>query len=207
MPGCSRIDPKDRGGNCAWNADCIYLTFDFNCNMEFEAALQVLFSAAVAVIAWIGLSGIRRGLPKPVKLIGGWGTVYLFQDRENPHLLKVGTTRRLSKIRKGEVSETMTGGCHLVQIFAVDMPFAHTAETLAHRRLRRYRHHSERGREWYRLEGEDGIAKAIEAIEAAAKDVRKMAQRRRKWSVEADKKARSWRLSNKGPTKQKLFLD
>lgn len=173
--------------------------------MGLDTALQVLFAAAVAVMAWIGLAGIRRGLPQPVRLLAGWGTVYLFQDRENPHLLKVGTTRRLSKIRKGEVSETMTGGCHLAQIFAVDMPFARTVETLAHRRLRRYRHHSERGREWYRLEGDEGIAKAIEAIEAAAQDVRKMAKRRRRWSAEADIKARSWRLMPEGPKRAPLF--
>lgn len=175
--------------------------------MGLDAALQILFAALVVVIAWIGFTGIarRRGFAGHVRLTGGWGTVYLFHDRENQHLLKVGTTRRLSKVRKGEVSETMTGGCHLAQVYAVDMPYARTVETLAHRRLRRYRHFSERGREWYRLEGEEGIGRAIDAINAAAQEVRKMAKRQRRWSAEADIKARSWRLTPEGPVRAELF--
>jgi hypothetical protein len=59
--------------------------------MGLDAALQILFAALVVVTAWIGFTGIARrgGFAKRVRLTGGWGTVYLFHDRENPHLLKV----------------------------------------------------------------------------------------------------------------------
>ena len=59
------------------------------------------------------------------------------QDKTDPLVIKVGTTSRVSKRRKGEVSRVMADGAELRQVYAVDMPFAHAAEILAHRRLRR----------------------------------------------------------------------
>ncbi|MBV8093328.1 MAG: hypothetical protein JO110_08850 [Acetobacteraceae bacterium] len=89
--------------------------------------------AALAILLLL-LAVALRQRPSPVadiRLNGAWGTVYIFQDKSDPLLIKVGTTSRLSKRRKGEVSRVMADGAELRQVYAVDLPFAHAVETLA----------------------------------------------------------------------------
>jgi hypothetical protein len=149
--------------------------------------------------------GWRRSPAAGVRLNGAWGTVYVFQDKFDPLLIKVGTTTRLSKRRRGEISRVMANGASLRQVYAVDMPFAHAVETVAHRQLRRTLRGSTRGREWYLLQVPGDFAPAIGCIEFAAREVRKHAARRGRWKPGADDAARIWRMTAAGPIRQRLF--
>lgn len=140
-----------------------------------------------------------------IRLSGKRGSVYVYQDRDSPHLLKVGVTCRLSKQRKREVARTMAGGSPLRQVLALDMPHARTVETLAHRRLRPLRDRSGRGREWYRVTNDDELRHVLEQVEAAADEVRRVAMKRGRWNERDEQSARRWRLTQTGPQRQRLF--
>jgi hypothetical protein len=129
---------------------------------------------------------------------GAWGTIYVFHDPKHPDVVKVGTTRRLSKVRKAEVSRHMAAKSPLVQVFAIDMPFARAVEAEAHRLLRKHRARwapgSSRGREWFVLPDQEGLAIITDALERAAWKVRAAALQQGRWWDDADTQARkSWR--------------
>lgn len=168
--------------------------------MVDPAALAVAaFSLAALWLLW------RWPRARRVRLSGKWGTVYVFMDRDAPHLLKVGTTARLSKQRKREVARTMAGGSPLRQILAIDMPHARSVETIAHRRLRPLRARCGRGREWYRVRNDDDLRHVLEQVEAAADEVRRAAMKRGRWNKRDEQSARLWRLTPAGPQRQRLF--
>ena len=99
--------------------------------MVDPAALAVaVFGLAALWLLW------RWPRTRHVRLSVKWGSVYVFQDRADPNLFKVGVTARLSKTRKREVARSMADGSPLRQILAIDMPHARSVETIAHRRLR-----------------------------------------------------------------------
>lgn len=168
--------------------------------MVDPAALAVaVFGLAALWLLW------RWPRTRHVRLSGKWGTVYVFQDRADPSLFKVGVTARLSKTRKREVSSTMAGGAPLRQILAIDMPHARSVETIAHRRLRPLRARCGRGREWYRVRNDDDLRHVLEQVEAAADEVRRVAMQRGRWNERDEQSARLWRLTTAGPERQRLF--
>jgi hypothetical protein len=135
----------------------------------------------------------------------GWGTVYVFRDRTNPRLLKVGTTRRLSKTRKGEVSRTMANGAELVQAYAVNTAYAAAVETLALRTLRRHRAKVGRGREWFWATGDGGIGHIVDAVRRAAAEVRGVAARCGRWPADMDDRAREVYVVDGRLARRRLF--
>lgn len=164
--------------------------------------------AALLLLARRRAYGWRRWAKSRVLRLGGgtgWGTIYVFRDRANSRLVKVGTTRRLSKTRKCEVSRTMADGADLVQVYAVDMPFARAVETLAHRNLRRRRANVGRGREWFWAAEDGGIEHIVSAIRQSASEVRAIASRRNRWPADMDTKAREVALVGNRLVKSPIF--
>lgn len=152
----------------------------------------------------------RRRIP-PVRL-GRFalGSVYAFQDRKDTTLIKIGITGRLCMTRKAEVSRTMADGHDLRQIYALDnMPFPRAVEKLAHAFLWRSRVRwpkgSCRGVEWFRLSDDEGIARAIAAVERAARIVRARARKKKRWPEKADAGVSVWRLAGRTVVRYKLF--
>jgi hypothetical protein len=149
----------------------------------------------IAVVVWLIPTRSR------VYLRYGWGKVYVLRDVANPHLLKVGMTKRSTSMRMNEVSETMTGGMALETIYWVKVPYVQNVEELAHIDLKSFRHWSERGTEWFKADE----SRAIRAVDRAAKRVKLAAKQQRKWSPQADQAAMRWRMTKSGPVTGKLF--
>jgi hypothetical protein len=173
--------------------------------IDINLTVLGLFSLIILAI-WLK----RRRVP-PVWL-GRFtlGTVYIFQDRQNPGLIKVGVTSRLCKTRKTEVSRTMADGGDLRQVYALDhMPFPMAVERLAHGFLRHSRVYwpkgSSRGVEWFRIRDEGGIDRAISAVEKAAWTVRTAARRKKRWPTKADASVSVWRLVERKVVRYFLF--
>ena len=140
----------------------------------------------------------------------GLGSVYIFQDRSDPTLIKIGITRRLCLTRKAEVSRTMANGNDLRQIYALDhMPFPRTVERLAHSFLQcsrvRWPRGSCRGVEWFRVRNDEELKSAVAAVERAARIVRTAARKKRRWPAKADTEVSVWRLVNKTVVRYRLF--
>lgn len=138
------------------------------------------------------------------------GSIYIFQDRSDPTLIKVGMTGRLCVTRKAEVSRTMADGGDLRQIYAIDhMPFPGTVERLAHAFLRRSRVRwpkgSCRGVEWFRVRDDEAVNAAIAAVEKSARIVRAAARRKRRWPAKADTSVSVWRLVGGKVVRYRLF--
>lgn len=149
--------------------------------------MEILVILLIAgVLAWVFRRRGRRFSP-------AWGTVYIFHD-EAVGLAKVGTTRRLSKTRKCEVSRTMAGGGHLRQVYAVDTYGARELERRAHERLRlrnvRSRAH---GVEWFDAATPADLQDIIAAVEDEAVGLRRDAIALGVWPAAGDAKARTWR--------------
>lgn len=135
----------------------------------------------------------------------GWGTVYVFRDRSS-RLVKVGTTCRKSVTRKREVSRDMLDGADLVQVYAVDMPFARAVETEVHRKLRRHRARRGQCRELYWAADDGNIDHVVQAIRQSAWAVRKTAEKNGRWQAWMDAKARTV-VSGQGKlTRAPLFV-
>lgn len=166
----------------------------------------LIFGAVLAGLVLLPVAApiLARLFPAAfIRLLGGYGTVYVFQDVDRPEMVKVGTTARASRVRKREVARDQAGGAALRQVFAIDMRFAATVEAVAHRRLawRRLAWRqlgAKRGREWFYAGGRQGLAPILEAVEAAARDVRRLAQRRRRWEKRDEEAARVWELTTGG---------
>ena len=180
--------------------------------MMTDADLAVLAAVAGTALAWALLVMVRRWLRKrrwqrrPLWLSGYRGTVYVFQDYHKPEIIKVGTTKRLSKIRKREVSRRMAYGRPLRQVFAIDMMHAATVEFMAHRTLpRSWRQPWWRGREWYKLRHLDELPIFLKDVEACAWEVRSIAQKNQRWNSNNEIMARRWRLVEGKGVRELLF--
>lgn len=140
-----------------------------------------------------------------LRLSGARGTIYVMQDRNQPHLVKVGVTTRLSRERQAEIVRTMAAGAPLRQLLALDLAHARSVETVAHRRLRRRRHQSERGREWYHATTARQLARILAEVERAAHDVKRLACRQGAWNQDDEDHAYRWALTRAGPIRTPLF--
>jgi hypothetical protein len=117
-----------------------------------------------------------------------WGSVYVLQDCQFPHLFKVGTTKRRPSIRKAEIERDMLGGRPTKLIYTVKIPFAESVEKIAHRRLQRRHYVMAGGIEFFRANPET----VIQAVRKSCRDVERMAKRQRRWSVEDGLTVREW---------------
>lgn len=167
--------------------------------------LAWLFPVLLIAMALVAAGGTRRRrrIGRPARMSGRHGTVYVFQDRRDPGLVKIGYTARLSLQRKVEVARTMAKGSSLRQIFAVDTAHARTIETELHRRLGPWRD-AARGREWYRVADQAELERLLDAVLGVALLVRGKSRRKNQWSPEDERRARCWRLTSEGPVRFRL---
>lgn len=172
-------------------------------------ALSVLFLLAAALLA-ISYDRYRlrptRGLR--LRAENAWGTVYVLQDKRWPGIYKVGFTSRRIADRKAEIVREMTADRDLRLIFAIDMMHAKQVETVAHRRLRKFRapktrHHT--GREWFLLTGMNRDDRVIQTVLRSAGDVRYRARRVGRWSYQDQLRAKFWRLNRGRPKRGLVF--
>lgn len=153
--------------------------------MTWESQVGLVVALCIVILALIWKARRRTRIRLGWK--PGKSSVYVLRDAENPHLLKVGMTRRLVKTRKSEVSRDMAGGSRLKQVFAVDrMRFARAVEWLAHSKLRRFQAHCGRGREWFYAKPDGSIDHILSAVESSAHEVRTAAIRQKRWRPEWD---------------------
>lgn len=145
--------------------------------------------------------------PQPRQKPGAWGTVYVFVDREQPNIIKVGYTARLSMIRKREVSRDMAGGAALRQVYAIDMHYARSVERALHQTLPTVLAPCSRGKEWYVLPDSSPayLDCVVALVERAAVKVRAGALRLHRWPPKADRSAKAWRLTQGGPVRYRPF--
>ena len=164
-----------------------------------------LAAAGLLILCAIGWRRWQTRWVRKLRLSGARGTVYVMQDREQPHLVKVGVTTRSSRERQAEIIRTMAAGAPLRQLLALDLAHARSVETVAHRRLRRRRHHSERGREWYHAATARQLGRLLAEVELAARDVKRLARRQGAWNQDDEETACRWQLTRNGPIREHLF--
>ena len=162
-------------------------------------------AAGLLVLAIIWWQRWQTRWVRRLRLSGARGTVYVMQDRNQPHLVKVGVTTRLSRERQAEIVRTMAAGAPLRQLLALDLAHARSVETVAHRRLRHRRHHSERGCEWYHAATDRQLARILAEVEHAARDVKRLARRQGAWNEHDEETACRWLLTRNGPIRERLF--
>lgn len=150
----------------------------------------------------------------PYIRLGKWmtGTVYIAKDRSIPEdrgIVKIGVTQeRDVRVRMDGIRNTMGGdpAC----IWKLDnMPFPYAVEFAAHRYMEKHRviwvRGSTRGREWFHAAGDKGIARAIAAVEKAARRVRRISMAKKRWSAKADRWISVWKLTNGKPSRTYPF--
>lgn len=170
-----------------------------------DAGIAWLLVAGLAILAASWWCRWRARWTGRLRLSGSYGTVYVMQDTDQPHLLKVGVTVRLSRARQAEIARTMTASAPLRQLHALDIANARSVETVAHRRLHRLRDHGGRGREWYRVTGAAERRHLLVELERAAHDIRCLAPHQGAWRQQDDAEARRWSLTSAGPARTSLF--
>jgi hypothetical protein len=175
-----------------------------------DLALLVLAIGVVIALARLGLRIFRFYRPRIT--LGDYmrGTVYIFLDRSlRGTVIKIGMTQRKRvEIRMEEVMRDMGGDLILVyKVMHVPFPFA--VECAAHqlmaRRRIRWGRGSRRGTEWFKVGGDRGITGAIVAVEKAARLVRTLALRKKRWPAKADTSVSSWRYSGGKVFRYTLF--
>lgn len=131
------------------------------------------------------------------------GSVYIFWDRSfldpNRTIIKIGVSRRRNIEKRLEEVRKCMGG-DPVCIWKMDhVPFPFAVEFAAHQYMSRWRVRwrkgSRRGREWFWVTGDEGMARAMAAVERACRRVRRTAIARKRWSATADTSISIWRLS------------
>ncbi|MGY6548986.1 MAG: GIY-YIG nuclease family protein [Roseinatronobacter sp.] len=158
--------------------------------------LSVALGAAIAYDRW--RFRFARGLV--FRRENNWGTVYILQDMNAPGIFKVGYTSRNIIARKTEIMRDMTSGRSLRLAYAIDMTHARQVETVAHRRLGKYRIKSSRrhrGNEWFSVGGLFPRRKITRALEQSAKEVKILAERHGLWSFRDRFRVRRWKLKSK----------
>lgn len=168
-----------------------------------ELAFLVFAAGIVVALVRVAFRIFRRYRPK-VRL-GDFmiGTVYIMLDKsflkkKRPEwVIKIGMTQRKNvEDRKIEVMRDMGGDLDVIYALK-HVPFPLAVEFVAHQFMSRYRIYwprgSTRGKEWFKLDGEKGIARAVATVEKAARRVRKVAKSRRRWPTKADIRVSGWR--------------
>ena len=183
---------------------------DFSCAFSFgsgqdvevyqigtnELAFLVFAAGIVVALGRVAFRIFRRYRPK-VRL-GDFmiGTVYIMLDksflnkRRPEWVIKIGMTQRKNvEERKIEVMRDMGGDLDVIYALK-HVPFPLAVEFVAHQFMSRSRIYwprgSTRGREWFKLDGERGVARAVASVEKAARRVRRVARGRRRWPAKAD---------------------
>lgn len=172
--------------------------------MDIEQAIVCFALLSVAVWLFRQVRGwVRRRWPHVSLGDAMSGSVYIMWDRSFPDLnrtiIKIGVSRRRDiRERVEEVRDCMGGDP--VCIWKMDhVPFPFAVEFVAHQYLSHWRVRwpkgSRRGREWFWVRGEAGMARARKAIEKACRRVRKAALARKRWSAKSDMYISIWSLS------------
>jgi hypothetical protein len=167
---------------------------------ELMALMALAFGVLGTFVRWV-LPIYRRYRPR-IKL-GGYmvGTVYIMFDKTFPGIveddvvkggvIKIGYTQRSDvEVRMIEVMRDMGGDLEVVYKLA-HVPFPKAVEFAAHQLMAGYRiywkrNSRRRGREWFRVDRDDGIQIAIAAIEKAARLVRRASKSKKRWPAKAD---------------------
>ena len=168
--------------------------------VEWTATVFALFS----LVIWLGRlvwRVVRRFRPRVTLGDAMTGTVYILWDRSlsDVGVIKIGVTRRRDiTVRIEEIRRDMGGDP--VCIWKLDhVPFPASVEFVAHRFMARWRvtwvRGSRRGTEWFYAKGEKGIGRAIAAVEKAARRVRRIARKKKRWPTQADGYISVWTMS------------
>jgi hypothetical protein len=141
------------------------------------------------------------------------GTVYIFLDHsltiKGKTVIKIGRTqRKRAEVRMEEVMRDM-GGNLTIAYTLKHVPFPSAVEYVAHQLMDakriRWKRGSTRGREWFSVDGEKGLAAAIARVERAARMVRRSALRRKRWPVTADKTIKALRYIEGRMVEYRIF--
>jgi hypothetical protein len=141
------------------------------------------------------------------------GSVYILLDRslkiKGRIVIKIGMTQRKRvEVRMEEVMRDMGGDLAIVYTLK-HVPFPLAVEYVAHQFMAakriRWNRGSTRGREWFSVNGEKGLAAAISRVERAARMVRRSALRRKRWPVTADKTIAAFRYIEGRMVEYRLF--